>query len=209
MPYTTIASATPISVAWANSNVRDQVVSQFASTAARDAAITSPVNGMVCVTTDTNSVWLRTSGGWTKIGGGGDVRTALFYPAGFYRLNLAASVLNIGSKTEIMNINTVPAARSGDFAIVTANVRVQNASSLGQAVVSFEPYITSKVADAQRLISTTSLPAGGDQMLSGTWLYTFTGTAAVSFTFDVTTTSGQCTIVAPDTWMTVTVYRAS
>ena len=33
---------------WANANVRDQVVTSFATTTARDAAITAPVKGMVC-----------------------------------------------------------------------------------------------------------------------------------------------------------------
>jgi hypothetical protein len=36
----------------------------FASTAARDAAIPSPVNGQICVTTDTNTVWQRINGVW-------------------------------------------------------------------------------------------------------------------------------------------------
>lgn len=47
MPYTTLVSGTTITAAWANANVRDQTVTPFASWAARDSAISSPVAGMV------------------------------------------------------------------------------------------------------------------------------------------------------------------
>jgi Collagen triple helix repeat (20 copies) len=36
----------------------------FASVAARDAAIPSPVNGQTCITTDTNTRWQRINGAW-------------------------------------------------------------------------------------------------------------------------------------------------
>lgn len=48
MPYTTIVAGTYATAAWANANVRDQTIVNFASTTARDASITSPVEGMVC-----------------------------------------------------------------------------------------------------------------------------------------------------------------
>lgn len=67
MPYTTITTGT-ITAAWANANVRDQVVTPFASVAARDSAITSPVNGMVCVTTDTGMMWQYTGLAWVAMG---------------------------------------------------------------------------------------------------------------------------------------------
>jgi len=47
MPYTTIVAGTYATAAWANANVRDQVITTFATTTARDAAITAPVEGMV------------------------------------------------------------------------------------------------------------------------------------------------------------------
>lgn len=47
MPYTTVVAGTTITASWGNSNVRDQVVTPFATTGARDSAITSPVIGMV------------------------------------------------------------------------------------------------------------------------------------------------------------------
>jgi len=51
MPYTTINSGDYITSDWANTNVRDQVVTPFASTAARTSAITVPVAGMVTTIT--------------------------------------------------------------------------------------------------------------------------------------------------------------
>jgi hypothetical protein len=47
MPYTTIVAGTYATASWANANVRDQVITSFATTTARDAAITAPVEGMV------------------------------------------------------------------------------------------------------------------------------------------------------------------
>lgn len=47
MAYTTIVTGTTVTSSWANASVRDQVVSPFASSAARTSAITVPVNGMI------------------------------------------------------------------------------------------------------------------------------------------------------------------
>jgi len=55
MPWTTNVAATTITAAWANTNVRDQVISLFATTVARDAAIVTPTEGLFAYTTDTNS----------------------------------------------------------------------------------------------------------------------------------------------------------
>lgn len=52
MPYTTLVAGTTITSAWANANVRDQVVTPFATAAARTSAVTSPVTGMLTYRTD-------------------------------------------------------------------------------------------------------------------------------------------------------------
>lgn len=54
MPYTTNVAGTTITAAWGNANVRDQVVTPFATAAARTSAITVPVEGMVSYLQDTN-----------------------------------------------------------------------------------------------------------------------------------------------------------
>lgn len=67
MAYTTVVAGTTITASWANASVRDQGVSVHADTTARDAAITAPVAGMIAVTTDTYSVWLRGTA-WVQVG---------------------------------------------------------------------------------------------------------------------------------------------
>lgn len=46
VPYTTVVAGTTITAAWGNSNVRDQVVTPFATAAARTSAISAPIDGM-------------------------------------------------------------------------------------------------------------------------------------------------------------------
>jgi hypothetical protein len=79
MPYTTVSSGTITAALW-NANVRDQVVTPFADAASRDAAITSPLEGMMAYTEDNNRLYLysqdRTGPGplsspyWIYVGGG-------------------------------------------------------------------------------------------------------------------------------------------
>jgi hypothetical protein len=64
MPYSTLVAGTTITASWANANVRDQVVSPFATTAARDSAITSPVNGMVANITDDDVLTTYNGSAW-------------------------------------------------------------------------------------------------------------------------------------------------
>ena len=52
MPYTTLVAGTTITSAWANASVRDQVVTPFATAAARTSAVTAPVTGMLSYRTD-------------------------------------------------------------------------------------------------------------------------------------------------------------
>lgn len=68
MAYTTVVAGTVITASWGNTDVRDQVIVPFASTAARDAAITAPVAGQVAATTDTYSLWFRGASAWVQVG---------------------------------------------------------------------------------------------------------------------------------------------
>jgi len=52
MPYTTNVAGTTITASWGNANVRDQVVTPFATASARTSAVTSPLEGMLCYRTD-------------------------------------------------------------------------------------------------------------------------------------------------------------
>lgn len=49
---------------------RVQKVAVCSSTADRDSAITSPYDGLLAVTTDTRTLWLRQSGAWRLLSGG-------------------------------------------------------------------------------------------------------------------------------------------
>ena len=54
MPYTTVVAGTVITASWGNANVRDQVVTPFATAATRTAQVTSPVEGMLSWLSDTD-----------------------------------------------------------------------------------------------------------------------------------------------------------
>jgi hypothetical protein len=66
MPYTTITSGTTITAAWANANVRDQVITPFAGTSARTSAITLPLEGMATYDTTNNNfeIYTTSATGW-------------------------------------------------------------------------------------------------------------------------------------------------
>ena len=67
MPYQTAVAGNVITAAFAN-NLRDQSISLFATTVARDAAIVTPAEGMFAYTTDTNSCWYYDGAAWATIG---------------------------------------------------------------------------------------------------------------------------------------------
>lgn len=68
MPYTTLVAGTTILASWANASVRDQVVTPFASTAARDSAITVPVDGMLEAITGIDALTYYDGAAWDQIG---------------------------------------------------------------------------------------------------------------------------------------------
>lgn len=67
MPYTTVVAGTAITASWGNANVRDQVVTPFASAAARTTAITSPIEGMVSYQSDLNLLYQYSGAAWVPI----------------------------------------------------------------------------------------------------------------------------------------------
>ena len=68
MPYTTIVPSTAITSAWANSNVRDQVISYFADAAARNLAISAPTEGIMTYQADSNSFTVYSGSAWSTVG---------------------------------------------------------------------------------------------------------------------------------------------
>lgn len=68
MPYTTLVAGTVITASWANASVRDQVVTPFATAAARTSAVTAPVEGMVSYLADSNTLNVYDGSNWIAYG---------------------------------------------------------------------------------------------------------------------------------------------
>lgn len=68
MGYTTIVPGTTITASWANANVRDQVVTPFATTSARASAIVSPIEGMLTPITNDDRIEMYDGSAYQRIG---------------------------------------------------------------------------------------------------------------------------------------------
>jgi hypothetical protein len=66
--YNTRVAGTTITAAAHNTDVRDQVVSQFASAAARNSAISAPLEGMLAALLDVNGLSAYSGAAWSTIG---------------------------------------------------------------------------------------------------------------------------------------------
>lgn len=64
MGYVTLVAGAVITSSWANAEVRDQVVSVHASAAARDSAVTAPVEGMWHYLSDVDTLTAYNGSGW-------------------------------------------------------------------------------------------------------------------------------------------------
>jgi hypothetical protein len=132
MPYTTSVPGTTITASWANANVRDQVITPFASVSARDSAITSPVNGMMAVTTDTGYLWRHNGTKWllqpTTIHKTGDTSWTstttltddpdLKFPVdanGTYEFEIVIGALTVSTSVGLKTTLTFPAGARLDY----------------------------------------------------------------------------------------------
>lgn len=66
--YHTFNSGQILTSAELDQYVRDQLVTQLATEAARDAAITVPVEGMMCSTADKDRIWMHNGAAWKRVG---------------------------------------------------------------------------------------------------------------------------------------------
>jgi hypothetical protein len=152
MPYTTNVAGTTITAAWGNANVRDQVITPFASASARDAAITSPVAGMYADVADIG-VLTRYSG------------SAWIYPFYHDRNTLsgtAASITFSNIPTHLRTIRLLWSAR-GDAVLSTIAVSLRvNGDSAGSYAAAFTQ-VTTQVSD----IAQTSMKIGNTWAASG------------------------------------------
>lgn len=67
MPYTTLVAGTVITASWANANVRDQVLTPFASAGARTTAVTSPVEGQATWLSDQDRLDIYDGSDWQLV----------------------------------------------------------------------------------------------------------------------------------------------
>jgi hypothetical protein len=66
MPQKTWVVGEEVLAADFNSYIQNQTIPAFTGTAQRDSQWATPPNGALCVTTDTNTLWQRVAGAWTR-----------------------------------------------------------------------------------------------------------------------------------------------
>ena len=123
--YKTWAALEEVTAANMNTYVRDNTVPQFASAAARSAAIAAPVTGTLSFLTDTNALDYYSGSAWVTIAGGGAWTswTPTFYQNG------ARTITNTYSRY----------VQRGKTIHATANFTVTNAGTAGQAIAISAP----------------------------------------------------------------------
>ena len=148
---------------WGNATY-DQTVQTYSSTADRDAQWPTPKDGAVCVTLDTNTVWIRQSGLWVNVWTGTRPPSA---PRG--TLAQAAAVANSASTTTSVAWVTAPAVTVDG----TRRVRVSFTGLLNPGTAADQSAL--QVADgatilqiAQKLPSST-VGSQGRQTVTSFW----------------------------------------
>jgi hypothetical protein len=127
MPYTTLGAGTTITAAWANTNVRDQVVSTFADSAARTTAIGSPSEGMISFLTGSNRADVYNSSTWSSLVN--PAHGAWITWSGALEANVQQSAAYIAR-----SVNLAKYIRIGRFCTYTFAMTLSGAGSAGQHV---------------------------------------------------------------------------
>lgn len=152
VPYTTSVAGTTITASWANANVRDQVITPFASASARDAAITSPVTGMYADLADVGLICRYDGSGWK-------------FP--FYRdrntlSGTAASVTFSNIPTHLRTVKLLWCAR-GDAVLSTVGVGLRVNGDTAASYSTAFTQITTQVTN----VGQTSMGVGNTWAASG------------------------------------------
>ena len=127
MPYTTLVAGTTITAAWANTNVRDQVVSTFVDSAARTTAIGSPVEGMLSFLTGSNRADVYNSSSWSSLVN--PAHGAWITWSGALEANVQQSAAFIAR-----TVNIAQYIRIGRFCTYEFSMTLSGAGSAGQHV---------------------------------------------------------------------------
>jgi hypothetical protein len=114
VPYTTLVAGTTITASWANANVRDQVVTPFASSGARSSAISSPVAGMLSYITGTKQLEPYDGSAWVSVPG-----TMLAYG------NRQTDKTYSGTEVGVLRLDSISCRSGYRYLIQTGPLRVQ------------------------------------------------------------------------------------
>ena len=184
MPYTTLVAGTTITAAWANTNVRDQTIGAFASTGARDSAITSPVAGMVQYLT-TNLV----TEGLTTRNSAGQWRLPWNMPWGFIgeasRTSAQSGITT--AITDVTSLSVAFTAVANRVYLVTGGALLEKATNAGSGLL----YLTTGGNVVVRNLVDQKM--GIADIHSVSWAVHVTGTAAGATTFKLRAQSGVAT----------------
>jgi hypothetical protein len=160
LPYSTLVAGTTITASWANANVRDQVVTPFATTAARDSAITSPVNGMLASITDDDTFTVYNGSAWstavdygvwstwtTTLTQSGSVSHTALYARYMQEgkkvvARCSLDVTGTGTASNSVTISLPVTAASGDFVPIGSGRIYDTSASTQYAGVAINPTTT-------------------------------------------------------------------
>jgi hypothetical protein len=177
MPYSTLVPGTTITAAWANANVRDQVVTPFATAAARTSAITSPVEGMLTYLSDSDTLWHYSGTAWVPA-------NALANPVG-----VSAAAVSSGTDTTTSDtyanmagtgaLTSVSITKLGTGTRIRVAMSVTFSSSVGGLGGQFGVLVNGVDTDVCKL--SNSVPAASTHLPASGWNY-ISGLAAGTYT---------------------------
>jgi hypothetical protein len=172
MPYTTVVAGTTITAAWGNV-VRDQLVTPFATAAARTSAITSPVTGMLSYRSDGDVFDGYNGSAWKPVAGIRNIKT-------FSGLNTCSLSTTSSSYVDITNASTswAKGGASGDTDILVA----VSVSIYATGATTTQAYLGINIAGTDYDVCLALITQAS--VLAGTWVgfSTITGVAAGSYT---------------------------
>jgi hypothetical protein len=183
MPRTTLVAGTTITAAWANANVRDQVVTPFASASARDSAITSPIDGQFAYLTDTNMMVHYNGTVWAPVNNN---------IVGRHVLTGNSAVYSVDSTTDFA-IASCPVLSTRLYKVTLKSDYIL-AWSAGEAIWSFDFHVDGVLTDSFHTIDRTSTDR---TVMCGSILWEPTsGTKALSVRLDVSLGTSTVQFVA-------------
>jgi len=164
VPYTTIVAGTTIAASWANANVRDQVITPFANTSARDSSIGSPVEGMCCYITGSDVLQVYNGANWVTI-------TPQSATVATSQNTATTSFTDLGTVGPAVTLDT------GTKALITLTGQLSQNNASGIAAMGFA-------------VSGASTIAAADPNSVWCFLASTTAAASMTMTFAITSLTG-------------------